>query len=135
MQMRTASRAFLPITIIFVVSSAILLFGHGLLQQWGVGVPVLIGGNLVLFAATAVSFFVHFRAIGNKNTQAFLRALYGSMLFKMMICLAAVLIYVSIAGANNVNTVDVLGFMVLYFVYTFTEVAILMKLSKENKHA
>ncbi len=133
MENKSAARSFAPLTIAFVIISAILLFGRGWLQQLKTDVNILIGGNIVLFVATAISFFIHLKAIRNKNTQAFLRALYGSMLIRMMICLLAVLIYISIAG-SAVNKTDVFGFMFLYFVYTFTEVAILMKLSKQNKH-
>jgi hypothetical protein len=34
-----------------------------------------------------------------------------------------------------VNTGGILGFMFLYFVYSLTEAAIVMKLSKQNKNA
>ncbi|MFT3827342.1 MAG: hypothetical protein QM731_25665 [Chitinophagaceae bacterium] len=133
MQNPSGTKAFAPISLIFIVVSAILLFARNTLQQWKIDVNILIAGNIILFAATAVSFFIHFKAIRNKNTQAFLRALYGSMFARMMICLVAVLIYVGIVG-SGVNKNAVFGFMILYFLYTFTEVPILMKLSKQNKH-
>jgi hypothetical protein len=134
MEQKTASKAFLPITIIFLVTNSFFLAGRSLLTKWGVDTDVLIMGNLLLIALTIFSFYQHMRALRNKNIHAFLRMLKGSMLIKMGVCGVAALVYILVAG-KNVNTGAVLGFMLLYFLYTLTEAAIVMKLSKQNKHA
>ncbi|WP_315822187.1 hypothetical protein [Paraflavitalea speifideaquila] len=100
----------------------------------GVDTDVLIIGNLLLILLTAFSFYQHVRALRNKNIHAFLRMIKGSMLIKMAICGVAAFIYIITAG-KGVNAGGVLGFMFLYFVYTLTEAAIVMKLSKQNKNA
>ncbi|AXY78351.1 hypothetical protein D3H65_32085 [Paraflavitalea soli] len=134
MELQTASRNFLPITVIFLITNAFFIFGRPLLAKWGVDTDVLIIGNLLLVLLTVFSFYQHNRALRNKNLHAFLRLLKGSMLIKMGVCGVAALIYILVAG-KGVNTGGVLGFMLLYFVYTLTEAAIVMKLSKQNKNA
>jgi hypothetical protein len=134
MENKAAVRAFLPITIIFLVTSAFFIVGRSLLTQWGADTDLLIMGNLLLVLLTVFSFYQHIRALRNKNIHAFLRVLKGSVLIKMMVCGVAAFIYITTAG-KAVNTGGVLGFMLLYFVYTLTEAAIVMKLSKQNKNA
>jgi hypothetical protein len=134
MENKTAVKAFTPITIIFLVTNAFFIVFRSLLTKWGADADILIAGNLLLILLTAFSYYQHIRALRNKNIHAFLRMLKGSMLIKMMVCGVAAFIYISMAG-KAVNTGGVLGFMFLYFVYSLTEAAIVMKLSKQNKNA
>ncbi len=134
MDNKTIGKAFVPITIIFIITNAFFIFGRSLLARWGVDTDVLIIGNLLLILLTAFSFYQHTRALRNKNIHAFLRMLKGSMLIKMGVCGVAAFIYIVTAG-KAVNTGGVLGFMFLYFVYSLTEASIVMKLSKQNKNA
>jgi len=130
---KTVFRSFRPLVLIFVITNALFLTSRARLSQWNIDVDVLIIGNLVLFAATAVSFFLFTRQLNTKNAQAIVRTVYGGVLSKMMICLLAVFVYISIAG-KGVNKGGVLGCMVLYVVYTTIEVVTLMKLSKQKKN-
>lgn len=93
----------------------------------------MIIGNLILFAATGVSFFLFSRSMGAKNPLAIVRALYSGVFSKMMICLITVFIYISIVG-KGVNKGGIFGCMILYVLYTAFEVVILMKLSKQKKN-
>jgi len=134
MDNKTATKAFLPITIIFLLTSAFFVLGRSLLAKWNVDADILIAGNILLVILTAFSFYQHTRALKNKNIHAFLRALKGSMLIKMAVCGVAALIYI-VSSGKEVNSGGVLGFMGLYFLYTLTEASIAMKLSKQNKNA
>lgn len=134
MDKKTAAKAFLPITLIFLVTSIFFFIGRPFLAQWKVDTDVLIIGNILLVLLTAFSFYQHTRALRNKNLHAFLRMIKGSMLIKMAVCGVAALVYILVSG-KKVNSGGVLGFMFLYFVYTLTEAAIVMKLSKQNKNA
>jgi hypothetical protein len=93
---------------------------------------ILIIGNVVLAMATMVSFFLYKRSLNNNQPQAFLRYIYSGMFLKMLICLIAAFIY--IVSVNNVNKPALFGCMFLYFVYTFMEVSILLRLSKQQKN-
>ena len=130
---KTVFRSFRPLVLIFVITNALFLTSRARLNQWNIDVDVLIIGNLVLFAATAVSFFLFTRQLNSKNAQAIVRTVYGGVLSKMMICLVAVFVYISIAG-KDVNKGGVFGCMFLYLLYTTLEVVTLMKLSKQKKN-
>lgn len=116
-----------------MVTTALFITSRARFARWNINVDVMIIGNLVLFAATAVSFFLYFRSMGSKNPQAIVRAMYSGMLSKMMICLLTVFIYISIVG-KGVNKGGIFGCMILYVLYTVFEVVILMKLSKQKKN-
>ena len=90
-------------------------------------------GNTILFVATAFSFYLFQQSLQSKNVQASFRMIYGGMFAKMMICLFAVLIYIMVA--QKVSRGGVFGCMFLYFLYTFVEVSIILKLSRKIKDA
>ncbi|HEX6428610.1 MAG TPA: hypothetical protein VF008_13025 [Niastella sp.] len=133
MTTKTVSRSFRPLLVIFIITTVLFITIRARLSQWDLNVDVLIIGNLILFAATAVSFYLFTRSLNSKNPQAVVRAVYSGVVSKMMICLVAVFIYISIAG-KGVNKGGIFGCMFLYLLYTTLEVAILMKLSKQKKN-
>ena len=134
MENKKMLRVFMPLTIIFIITTAIFITARARLSSWNMDVDVLILGNIILMAATAVSFYFYTKALQNNNVQAFLRMVYSAMFVKMLTCIFAVVIYIVVAG-KMVNKGAIFGCMFLYFLYTFTELAILMKLSKQNKNA
>jgi hypothetical protein len=131
MATKTVSRSFTPLLLIFIVTNALFIFGRPLFTPWNLDVNVLLAGNAVLFAAAGISFYLFTRSANSKNAQAIVRSVYSGVLAKMMICMFAAFLYISIAG-KAVNKGGLLGCMALYLLYTFTEVAILMKLSKQK---
>lgn len=133
MTTKTVSRAFRPLLLIFIIINVLFLVGRARLNQWNVNADVLIIGNLILFAATAISFFLFTRSFNSKNPHAVVRTVYAGVLSKMVICLIAVFVYISIAG-KGVEKAGIFGCMFLYLLYTTLEVAILMKLSKQKKN-
>ncbi len=94
---------------------------------------VLFVGNLVLYAATALSFRLYVKGINAKGTHGFIRMVYSAMMLKMAICIAAVLVYAFVF--KPVNKISVLVFFALYFIYTFAEIKIITRLNKEKKNA
>jgi hypothetical protein len=126
-------RAFVPIVIIFVVTTLIFILVPSLDFLWNMNKTVMLAGNAVLFVATFISFYLFSRSLGNNNVHAFLRMIYGGMFAKMLICLFAALIYIMIAK-KGVSKGAIFGCMFLYFVYTFVEISIIMKLSRKDKY-
>jgi RsiW-degrading membrane proteinase PrsW (M82 family) len=126
-------RPFLPIVIIFVVSTIILIATPSLDKLWNMSRNVMIAGNVILFAATTVSFFIYTRSLRNNNVHAFLRMIYGGMFAKMMICLFAAFFYI-MTVKKGVSKGAIFGCMFLYFLYTFVEISIILKLSRQVKH-
>ena len=133
MSNNSVSKSFRPLLLLFIITTALFIISRAWFARWDVDTVVLIIGNLVLFAAAAVSFYLFSRSMGSKNPQAVLRTVYGGMFSKMMICLIAVIIYLSIVG-KGFNKAGIIGCMFLYVLYTTLEVAILMKLSKQKKN-
>lgn len=125
------SRPLLPIVILFLLTSVALLILKSLTATANINYTVLLTGNLVLFLVTLLSFYLHRKALFHNNVQVFLRMVYSGMLLKMVICIAAVLVYVMVAG-QGVNKIAVFGCFGLYFIYTFIEVKTLMQLSKQK---
>jgi hypothetical protein len=66
-------RAFVPIVIIFVVTTLIFVLVPSLDFLWNMNKIVMIAGNAVLFVATFISFYLFSRSLGNNNVHAFLR--------------------------------------------------------------
>jgi hypothetical protein len=130
--MENKTRSFWPIAAIFVVVALFALAARNwLAERWNMDYLVLSVGNLVLFLATVFSFYLYSKALRNKNIQLFLRMMYSSLLVKMVFCLAATLLYLFIAG-RDVNKAAIIACFVLYMVYTYIEVKILMRLSKNS---
>jgi L-asparagine transporter-like permease len=134
MESKNFGRSFVPVLIIYFVSTIILVVAPSLDFLWNMSRPVMIAGNSILFAATALSFYLYRKSLRNNNVHAFLRMIYGGMFAKMMICLFAALIYIMIAK-KGVSKGAIFGLMFLYFVYTFVEISIIMKLSRKEKYA
>jgi Ca2+/Na+ antiporter len=104
------------------------------LERSGFDQGVLIIGNLILFAATLVSFVFAKQGLRSQNPQAFVRSVYASIMIKLFICVIAALIYIFLFR-KNVNRPALFTCMGLYLVYTFVEVSVLTKLLKEKKNA
>jgi hydrogenase-4 membrane subunit HyfE len=127
-------RTFFPIVVIYIAFSALFISGRNLLNRINADQDVLIIGNTILLIATLLSFFLYRRALKNDKPQQFLKFIYGGMFLKMLVCLIAAFIYI-VSFGKEVNKPAIFGCMFLYFVYTFVEVSILLRLSKQQKNA
>jgi hypothetical protein len=123
-----------PLLVIFILSNFLLLIFQKLLSKWGFDVEVLMIGNFILFIAIAISFFFYLKSLQNNNPHFFMRMIYSGLLMKMFICIIAVLVY-ALAVRSAINKMAIFGCFGFYFIYTFTEVKILMRLSKQQKNA
>ena len=125
-------KPWFPLVILFVFLNAFFLIAKKILINKGIDQEVLIVGNLVLLAATGLSFYVSQRSLTSTNPNASVRSLYGSFMIKFFICAGAAFVYLLVAR-KNVNKPALFICMGLYLVYTFVEVAALQKLLKQNK--
>jgi hypothetical protein len=134
MAMRRNRNPLLPIIIFFILLNTLFLVGKNFLERSGFNQSVLIIGNLVLFAATLVSFVFSKQGLRSENPQAFVRSVYMSIMIKLFICLIAALVYIFL-WRKNLNRPALFICMGLYLVYTFIEVSVLTKMLKEKKSA
>lgn len=129
----TGLKAFKPLLFIFLIINAGLFGSRSKLSHWNISTDVLLIGNLILFIATAVSFYFYYRSFQDNRAAGFLRMIYAGMFVKMMLCLFTSFLYIMMAG-KEVNKGGIIGCMVFYLLYTSLEVVILMKVSKQKKN-
>ncbi|HEY9362061.1 MAG TPA: hypothetical protein VIQ00_02285 [Chitinophagaceae bacterium] len=131
--LKTKFRPFTPVIIIFIIVNSLLVAGRTSFESRGFDQGMLIYANLLLFAATFFSYLLSLRGLKSTNPHAFVRAIMGSMMLKMVLCLAAVLAYI-LMNRDNINKASLFGAMGLYLVYTFVEVSVLMKQAKQKEN-
>ncbi len=119
---------------IFIISSAFIVLARPLLAGWNADFLVLLGGNVILFAVTAVSWLLYVRGLRDPNIRAFLNRMYGSLLVKLFVCMVAALVYGYVAG-RGMNRNGILGCFVLYILYSWLEVRILLQLTRNPPEA
>lgn len=127
-------KPWLPLILLFIFLNAIFLGTKNFLIKQGIDQEVLIGGNLVLLIATALSFYISQKSISSPNPNSSVRSLYGSFMIKFFLIAVAAFIYIMMAR-KNVNKPALLICMGLYLVYTFVEISSLQKLLKQKKNA
>jgi len=132
--MRRNRNPLFPIIIFFILLNALFITGKNFLERFGFDQSVLIIGNLILFAATLVSFVFAKQGLRSENPQAFVRSVYMSIMIKLFICVIAALVYIFLFR-KDVNRPALFTCMGLYLVYTFVEVSVLTRMLKEKKNA
>ena len=130
---RTNARPLFPIVIFFIILNAFFLSGKNFLEGNGFDQSVLIVGNLIIFAATLLSFLLAKRGLTSANPHAFVRSVYLSIMVKLFVCIIAALIYIFMFR-NNLNKPALFTCMGLYLVYTLIEVSVLTKMLKEKRN-
>jgi hypothetical protein len=130
---RQRFKGFLPIVLFFVVLNSFFISAKNMLIRWNADQDVLIIGNALLFAVTSISFFLARRGLKQSNPHAFVRFVYGSIMIKLFVCMIAAFIYISMYK-NNLNKPALFTCMALYLVYTFLEVAVLMKMLRTKNN-
>ena len=131
---KSGLKTFRPLFFVFLLVNTGLFSSRSLLSKWNISTDVIIIGNIILFIATAVSFYFYYRSFSDNRAQGFLRMIYAGMFIKMMVCLVSSFLYIMIAG-KEVNKGGIVICMGLYLLYTILEVVILMKASKQKKNA
>jgi FtsH-binding integral membrane protein len=70
------------------------------------------------------------RAMKHRNTQGFLRLVYGAFIFKFFVLAIAAFIYIAVFK-KMISKPALFGCLGLYFIYTFFEIRSVMKMSKK----
>ena len=129
--MQQSWKHFYPVLLMFIALTAFFLAGGTLLSNWNMDPSVLLWGNAILFAATALSALVSLKGLRAKTGHAAVRSVYGSFMIKFFICVIAAFAYIMTAK-KAVNKPALFTCMGLYVVYTVLEVSILTKLSRQR---
>ena len=132
--MNKTHKAYFPIVMLFVILNGVILTAKTFLDSRGFDREFLIWANLFLFLLSIGGFLLQRKGLQSPNPQAFVRGVYASMIFKMFVTMAAVLIYVFLVR-SKINKPGLFTAMGLYIVYTAVEVTALMKLARKKKNA
>jgi ATP synthase I chain. len=130
---KTLLQAIRPLLVIFVVLTGFFIIGKDWFFRQGIDNEVLIVGNLVMFVATIASLLILFRGGRSTNPQQFVRSMYGSFMIRFFLILVAAFIYI-MSAKKNVNKPALVICAVLYFVYSFIEISILLRVMKKKQH-
>jgi Ca2+/Na+ antiporter len=131
MILRNRFRDFAPIVLLFVLVNAVAIAMPTRLGDVNISQDLLLGGNIFLFVVTFFSFLIARKGLQNENPNAFVRSVYGSIMFKLFLCLIAAFIYIAIQK-KELNKPAFFTCMGLYLVYTFLEVSILTRMLRRK---
>lgn len=127
-------KKFIPVIGLFLLTNFIVFIFGGSLEEYGFNIGFLLVANALLFILTFLSFYLQTKGVRSSNVNAFIRGIYSSLLLKMFVIVAAILIYILLMGGET-NTPSILASMGIYLVYTFLEVIQLMKIARKKPDA
>lgn len=120
---------FISIVIVCLILAACI---YGIEQQWpAFSFNVLMTGN-VLMAILSFLSFVIVRKQMHDRPQAFVRGVYSATFLKLMVCMAALLIYVLI-DRKNIHKPSLFVLFGIYAAYTAVETIFLQHVAREPK--
>jgi len=131
MPIAPGNKALLTVVYFFLFVCALIFVAQILLPAKLVNYPVLYWGNLLLFLVGCITVRMTVKALSDKNTQVFLRMIYGSFLLKFFVFAIAAFIYIN-AFKKDLNKPALFGCLGLYMLYTIIEVRAALKQSKKT---
>jgi hypothetical protein len=132
--MQSKLKSLRPLFLVFIFVNVFFIVGKTMLEKWNMDQDMLIPGNLLLLVVTMISYLLLARGSQSSSPHSFIRAMYASFIVKFFVIAVSAFIYIMMAG-KNVNKPALVTCMFLYVVYTFIEVALLLKLLKKKKNA
>ena len=127
-------RNFFPAIMVFLVLNSAFLAMMKRLEEWGFDYSVLVFGNLLVFGISFLSYWMAVKGLTTKNNHAFFRWVYGSIMIKLFLLAGVAFVYI-VMNKEGVNKPALFFCMGLYIIYTFIEVAALMKVNKQKTNA
>lgn len=127
-------KKFIPVIGLFLLLTFILFIFGSSLEEYGFNIGFLLVANALLFILTFLGFYLQTKGVRSTNAHAFIRGIYSSLLLKMFVIVAAILIYVLLMGGET-NTPSIFASMGIYLLYTTLEVVQLMKIARKNPDA
>lgn len=120
---------FISIIVLCLILAACI---YGIKSKWpAFSFNVLMTGN-VLMAILSFLSFVIVRKQMHDRPQAFVRGVYSATFMKLMVCMAALLIYVLI-DRKNIHKPSLFVLFGIYAAYTAVETIFLQRVAREPK--
>ncbi|HEY9260391.1 hypothetical protein [Chitinophaga sp.] len=127
-----SDRFFIRLFAVFGIINGLLIIFKPRLLDLGTHVNVLMAGNLIMAIISLVSYLMGRQGLASSNHNAFIRAVYGSTLTKLFLCVIGIATYVLIYKPN-VSKLTIFMLLFLYLVYTVFETLSLFRLTKLKK--
>ena len=125
-------RFFIRLFALFgIINGLLFIFKQQLLDQ-GMHANVLLTGNVIMAFISLVSYIMGRQGLASSNHNAFVRAIYGSMLIKFFLCIVGIVAYVLIYKPN-VSKLTVFSLLFIYLIYTVFETLSLFRLTRLKK--
>lgn len=131
---KSTARQSFSIFFVFSFLAILVLKWTNVFANAAIDGNVVQAANVVIFFATAFSFWLTERSLRSTNLNASVSSLYGSFMIKFFVIAIAAFIYIMVEK-KNVNKPALFIGMGLYLIYTFLEVASLQKLLNQKKNA
>ena len=131
MPIAPGNKALISVIYFFLIITGLLIAFQFLIPGRAVNYRVVHIGNLLLFIVGLFSVQMTVRALTDKNTQVFLRMMYGSFLLKFFVFAIAAFIYIN-AFKKDLNKPALFACLALYILYTIVEVRAALKQSKKT---
>lgn len=122
-----------PLLGIFTFVAIALVFAKSKLEANKINTTVVMVANVLLLTISCFSVYLHSKAMQHKNPNVPLRTAMLSTIMKLFVLAVTVGIYLLTAKANK-SVYAVFSSMLLYIIYSFTEVRINTKL-KSNANS
>lgn len=123
-----------PLILLFLfINIVVFIFSKSLVAS-GFNLSFLLGANAIIFLLTFLGFALQAKGSKSANVNAFIRGIYASLLMKMFVIVAAILIYILVIGAE-INRPSLFASLAIYLIYTCIEVIQLMKIARKKPDA
>jgi len=127
-----SDRFFIRLFAVFGILNGLIIIFKPRLLDLGTHVNVLMAGNLIMAIISLASYFLSRQGLASSNHNAFIRAVYGSTLIKLFLCVIGIVTYVLIYKPD-VSKLTIFMLLFLYLVYTVFETLSLFRLTRLKK--
>ena len=124
-------KKFSPLLLLFIFINILIFIFTKSLLAFGFNLSFLLAANAIIFMITLIGFTLQAKGSKSANVNAFIRGIYTSLLMKMFVIVVAILIYVSLIGAE-INKPSLFTSLAIYLIYTCIEVIQLMKIARKK---
>lgn len=118
----------LIIVILFLLLTAVFYGLKSYAPEYHFG--ILMTGNVTMAILSVITYYMVIGQI-NKRPEAFVRGVYSSSFLKLLVCMAAILVYV-LVNRPNIHKPSLFMLFGIYAVYSIVETWMLSRLAREK---
>jgi len=126
-----SDRFYFRVIGVFIILNGALLLSKAWLLDKGAHHNVLLFGNLALATISGITYNMSRKGVQSENNSIFMLRVYGSMISRMMLCLAGITIY-AVANRANTSRITIFILMFFYIVYAVCENISLQKITRKK---